>query len=451
MADTFLQAFQVGANLYDRAQSRKMEQAQFQQQAAQFVLQREQAALQQQLGALNVAQKGFELKSAQEEATAQTEDAVPFNDFQNRVLNWSIDPSLDENAIGTVPQFKSKAARTGAASLLQNAVISRQNKVASLANTVAARSATAAITQATRDLTTLASNFQGMEQFVYENGDVANPDGTPNWGKINSVKAKLAELMPAMKVARDLPQGVPRAQATAVAAAGGEVTPDMLKRGEGQGLTDAAKKAKMQVDVLKARGIEVDPRFESEIANKATTSGGLSLDAVTKKEFAANDTTVSQLDSATQKIAEFNKKYGAGAFDDYVGPLDNPAFELKGRAVGIPKQAEQEARDIFKKVNVAIQGYRKANFGTALSANELETFNKIIPPPSYASYSTDFGQFANALRDTMKTAVSRSLYSPDIVPFLDKYGPKGAQAAPAVQAAPAPVRLRFDATGNLIQ
>jgi hypothetical protein len=93
MADnTFLQAFQTGASLYDKAQSRKMEQAQMEQQVANFALQKEHSALQQQLGSLELAQKGFALKEAQGEAAAQSEDATPYNDFQNKVLNWSIDP-----------------------------------------------------------------------------------------------------------------------------------------------------------------------------------------------------------------------------------------------------------------------------------------------------------------------------------------------------------------------
>lgn len=109
------------------------------------------------------------------------------------------------------------------------------------------------------------------------------------------------------------------------------------------------------------------------------------------------------LNDAIVKVESFNKRYGDRAFEKYVGPIDNPVFNVKSLAVSpedLPK-ADAEARSVFRDVGYIIQQYRKANFGTALTENETKEFKKIIADPKFADYFNSIKTF----RDNVKKAV----------------------------------------------
>ena len=100
MADNTLEAFQLGASLYDRAQTQKRMMEQLQVQTAQQVMQQKQADLQNKIQSNAYAQ-------ALQEQEAQVNEFDAFQTFNNDVSNF-----LNSQEVGAkmpaVPRFKSK-------------------------------------------------------------------------------------------------------------------------------------------------------------------------------------------------------------------------------------------------------------------------------------------------------------------------------------------------------
>jgi len=439
MADnTFLQAFQTGASLYDKAQSRKMEQAQMEQQVANFALQKEHQALQQQLGNLQLAKDGFALQEAKSEAAAQAEDSVPFNEFVNRTIKYSDDPSYSEDMI-QFPNLKSQKLKSEALGILKEAVIKRNNQVAARASLLNDRVAAVEKKSALDGLDWLSKNVSDQAQFVHEMSQKLAA-GTTDWDAFSQIKAKVNQFAPALTVTKTMPQGENRALATAAAQQGGTITPEMMKRSEGQSYTDANRKSKNHFNLLTQNfNIPLDENDLKEL-DVAFQNGAQKIGQKVVDEINFGNQLVRTMESDHQMIVDFDKKYGQGAFDEYVGPIDKPVFDLKARVSKLP-QASQEAKNIQDQVLQHLQSYRKANFGTALSESEQAVFKEFSPDPNKPVFAASILNFAKGARKATEIMVSKNWKSPQITQFQEEYfkpefkrgivGKVGASATPA--------------------
>ena len=100
MADEFLQAFNIGASLYDRAQTQKRMTEQLQLQTAQQVMQQRSADLQN-----KIQQNAF--GEAMKEQEAQVNELDLYQKFNNDYSNFLNSQEVGA-ALPVVPRFKSK-------------------------------------------------------------------------------------------------------------------------------------------------------------------------------------------------------------------------------------------------------------------------------------------------------------------------------------------------------
>jgi len=112
MADETLQAFQLGASLYDRAQTQKRMMEQFQQQTAESLLQRQGMELQNKI-------RENALSDAIGEQQAQVEEFKAFSDLSKGVADY-LNNSTDKAKFPVIPAFKSKQYRLEADRMLNN-------------------------------------------------------------------------------------------------------------------------------------------------------------------------------------------------------------------------------------------------------------------------------------------------------------------------------------------
>ena len=112
MADETLQAFQLGASLFDRAQTQKRMMEQFQQQTAESVLQRQGLELQNKIRDISLADAIGEQKS-------QVEEFDAFSTLGKQVSDYLNNPKPDAK-FPVVPAFKSKQYRIEADRMLNN-------------------------------------------------------------------------------------------------------------------------------------------------------------------------------------------------------------------------------------------------------------------------------------------------------------------------------------------
>jgi hypothetical protein len=112
MADPTLEAFQLGASLYDRAQTQKRMMEQFQQQTAESLLQRQGMELQNKI-------RENALSDAIGEQQAQVEEFKTFSDLSKGVADYLNNPT-DKAKFPVIPPFKSKQYRQEADKMLNN-------------------------------------------------------------------------------------------------------------------------------------------------------------------------------------------------------------------------------------------------------------------------------------------------------------------------------------------
>jgi hypothetical protein len=112
MADQSLQAFQLGANLFDRAQTQARMMEQFQQQTAESLLQRQGMELQNKI-------RENALSDAIGEQQAQVEEFQAFSDLSKGVADYLNNPT-DKAKFPVIPAFKSKQYRLEADRMLNN-------------------------------------------------------------------------------------------------------------------------------------------------------------------------------------------------------------------------------------------------------------------------------------------------------------------------------------------
>jgi hypothetical protein len=112
MADQSLQAFQLGASLFDRAQTQQRMMEQFQQQTAESVLQRQGLELQNKI-------RDITLADTIEERQAQVDEFKTFSDLSKQVGDYLDNPSAKAK-FPVVPAFKSKQYRLEADKMLNN-------------------------------------------------------------------------------------------------------------------------------------------------------------------------------------------------------------------------------------------------------------------------------------------------------------------------------------------
>jgi hypothetical protein len=112
MADQSLEAFQLGASLYDRAQTQKRMMEQLQVQTAESLLQRQGIELQNKI-------RESELASAIGERQAQVDEYNTFSTLGKQVSDYLNNPKPDA-VFPVVPPFKSKTYRAEADKMLNN-------------------------------------------------------------------------------------------------------------------------------------------------------------------------------------------------------------------------------------------------------------------------------------------------------------------------------------------
>lgn len=112
MADQSLEAFQLGASLYDRAQTQKRMMEQLQMQTAESLLQRQGMELQNKI-------RDITLADTIEERQAQVDEFKTFSDLGKQVGSYLDNPESTAK-FPVIPAFKSKQYRTEADKMLNN-------------------------------------------------------------------------------------------------------------------------------------------------------------------------------------------------------------------------------------------------------------------------------------------------------------------------------------------
>lgn len=184
--------------------------------------------------------------------------------------------------------------------------------------------------------------------------------------------------------------------------------------------TQKERQARAYIDSVKAslpEGRTLTPEEESDLTSKYL-AGMTALNASPSmlKDINSEAANVRMVQNASQRIADFNAKYGDKAFDKFVGPLNGRMTNLRKNFIPSDKldAATKEAADIFRQVESIAQGYRKENFGTALTSTETERFRKILSDPNFADYTDSLESFGNSINKKLVSQLADYELAPNI-------------------------------------
>jgi len=322
MADQSLEAFQLGASLYDRAQTQKRMMEQLQVQTADQVMRQKQADLQNKIQSNAYAQ-------ALQEQEAQVSEFDTFQTFNNDVSNF-----LNSQEVGAkmpaMPRFKSKTFNQEAIK-----AISGLEQYSARAELIKQQAKTAAFTdqlEATRiadarKYNALTRTPEG--KYIIDDALVAKKrieeEQLGKSAKLGSIARLGRQAVQSLIDTGQIPQEI---AAQSLLAAESFEKSKTGAVGKNTDLFIEAAKAK-----AKASGQELTPVKEAEL-RQTFIGGGGRLKALGDKtatkiedEFAVMET----IDSLQDGIAEFEKQYPGKKFTDFLGAI--PSTEIKIRSL----------------------------------------------------------------------------------------------------------------------
>jgi hypothetical protein len=390
MADQSLQAFQLGANLFDRAQTQARMMEQFQQQTAESVLQRQGMELQNKI-------RDMTLADAIGEQKAQVEEFNAFSDLSKQVGDYLDNPSAKAK-FPVIPAFKSKQYRLEADKMLNNLekysaraeLLKARDRAEATSNTLRASTINKAID---------AGAWIGFNQDGSPNIDVQKMNayyeklGT---SKIGQTEAKTTSILGNLDVSRDKVRIAALNLDRLRSEGASKIDIDKARLEFDQALkTEEAllKEKRYQLDV-ETKGRQLDINQQNADTAKARAESGGKLPAPTKLD----------LDELEFSEAVLN---GIKPLEPYLSQdIFGPAFNIKVKAGEVFGGSLPE-----KTVNQFYENMRTGALfkrgGKALTKTEVDRVTSSIGKPTDVGFSDRIDTFKEITARSIKDRVEK--------------------------------------------
>jgi hypothetical protein len=379
-----LQAISLGASLAQRRIENERIRQQLQMRAADQVIQNQQAALQMKM-------QETQLASTLREQEAMNAEFNAFNQFNQQVAEF-LNSGGEGARIPQAPAFKSKTYQSEALKAVngldQYSERARSMKLADQARMEANRMEQKMMDEAIK--------FGAFKTDPETGMPMRGPNGVPliDFNTLNTKREQEVMRREALDAQR--------------LAGGLEET-----------------KANNSIQNLSKLGL-LDSSNDQDVAEAySIIKGRYKVPAKTASSITAADNAVVQLGDALNKIDSFNQKYGANAFDEYVGPIDNPVFKATGKFKGLTTQEQQDARLIQQKVAKVVQDYRKDIFGATLTPNEQQNMDNVVGTAGGRDYVLLTRGFYDNLKQSLNNQMKEyRLYTDIPVTIKKRYAPE---------------------------
>ena len=322
MADETLQAFQLGASLYDRAQTQKRMMEQFQMQTADQIMRQRQYDLQN-----KIQSKAY--SDALAESEAQNQEYEAFQNFNQQVADF-LNSSETGAAMPALPRFKSKQFNQEATRLINGLepysaraeLLKKQAKLAAFTDQLEAKRIDdarkyGALTRIADGNYVIDDALIAKKRVEEEQLGKASKLGT--LGRLG--KSTVQSMIDSGQIPQEIaPQALLAAESFEKSKTGAV--------GKNTDLFIEAAKAK-----AKASGQELSPVKEAELRQTFIGGGGRlkPLEAKTATKLEDEFAVMETIDSLQDGISEFEKRYPGKKFTDFLGAI--PTTEVKIRSL----------------------------------------------------------------------------------------------------------------------
>lgn len=363
MADQSLQAFQLGASLYERGAARAQAMNQLRQNMAEFALREKQAELENRIRENDYSQ-------ALQEKKNQAEELEQFHQFNEQVVNVWNDPS-GSLKLPPVPRFKSKLFNQEAMK-----AIAGLEQYSSRAKLMKEQSRLSALMDHLE--------LKRMEDARRYNALVRNEDGTYKIDD-NLLAQKLKkeeQLKTASEVASYAKLGVPAVQRMIES---GQIPEEISQQAliaaqafdkSKQGAVE--KNVNLFIDSAKARaaasGIPLSDAREAELRQSFISGGGrlkpLPERMATKleDEFAVMET----IDALSDGVSDFEKRYQGKKFADFLGKIPSTEMGIKSLFAEEKDPMKKEALGLLADFMGVVNGTARTTSGLNVTTSEAK-------------------------------------------------------------------------------
>lgn len=424
MADETLKAFELGASLYDRAQTQKRMMEQFQMQLADQAMRKEQADLQNkiQLNAYN---------QALDEQSKLTED------YDNMQKNLQMRDEFFRNPKTEFPTFlpvKSKA---------------NQNVMFQISQQLDNYAPRARLQKSLQTIENKQLSDAADIQELY-NVKVVAPDGSINQTVLDQYMPKLLETRKLKDYSQDVRAAFTQTDKNLTFDQRiGEAMKLAKERGKSPTERTQERNAELAISEYTSAFGKPDEQTDAFIRNNALTGKWKPPEGKQLDELTANQTISRKSSDLVKKLDEFENNYGPESIQKYVGIIDGRVTDIKKRLAGARTKEEKDAYALLQRFQDEFNSVAFAKSGKAVTNQEMQRLLAALGNVKSNNFSDDVRNFAvmatedlygtiRNLKDTYRIAPEQVKFANELVEQfklpLKPFGQFQQQAAPAVPA-----------------
>jgi hypothetical protein len=370
MADQSLQAFQLGASLFDRAQTQQRMMEQFQMQLADQQMRKEQADLQNkiQLNAYN---------------QALDEQSKLTNDYGNMQTNLQMRDEFFRNPKAEFPKFLPVQSKAN-----QNVMFQVSQQLDNYAPRARLQKSLQAIEN--KQLSDAADI-----QELY-NVKAVTPEGSIDQAVFDQYMPKLLETRKLKDYSQDVRAAFTQTdKALPFEQRIGDAMSKAKERGKSSAEKIQDRNAELAIGEYTSAFGKPDEQTDAYIRNNAFTGKWKTPEGTDQKRIRGDETISNSASMLTDQLNNFEKQFGAGAIQKYVGLIDGKVEELKRKISSAKTEEEKQAYALLQRFQSNFNTVAFEKSGKAVTSQEMERLKAALGNIQSNNFADDVRNFAS--------------------------------------------------------
>ena len=370
MADNTLQAFQLGASLFDRAQTQKRMMEQFQMQLADQAMRKEQADLQNkiQLNAYN---------------QALDEQSKLTRDYGNMQTNLQLRDEFFRNPKAEFPKFLPVESKAN------------QNVMFQISQQLDNYAPRARLQKSLQTIENKQLSDAADIQELY-NVKVVAPDGSIDQTVLDQYMPRLLETRKLKDYSQDVRAAFTQTDKNLTFDQRiGEAMKLARERGKSSTERIQDRNAELAVSEYTSAFGKPDEQTDAFIRNNALTGRWKTPEGTAEKRILGDETISSSASMLADQLENFEKKFGAGAIQKYVGLIDGKVEELKRKISSAKTEEEKQAYALLQRFQSNFNTVAFEKSGKAVTSQEMERLKAALGNIQSNNFADDVRNFAS--------------------------------------------------------
>ena len=370
MADQSLQAFQLGASLFDRAQTQARMMEQFQMQLADQQMRKEQADLQNkiQLNAYN---------------QALDEQSKLTRDYGNMQTNLQLRDEFFRNPKAEFPKFLPVESKAN------------QNVMFQISQQLDNYAPRARLQKSLQTIENKQLSDAADIQELY-NVKVVAPDGSIDQTVFDQYMPRLLETRKLKDYSQDVKAAFTQTdKALPFDQRIGEAIKLAKERGKSSTERTQERNAELAVSEYTSAFGKPDEQTDAFIRNNALTGRWKTPEGTAEKRILGDETISNSASMLADQLENFEKKFGAGAIQKYVGLIDGKVEELKRKISSAKTEEEKQAYALLQRFQSNFNTVAFEKSGKAVTSQEMERLKAALGNIQSNNFADDVRNFAS--------------------------------------------------------